>query len=489
MAGATDWEFHNVHFQAVFERPLELFEISVTTWDCLRGDRMPIPVPQMMRDRGLRQRLAGSFIQSSWSVATRRQYAGWVRVWMGFARDEGVPAMPADVEVLLTFVMLLTSTYAMSTVTSALSAVLAWHALNDVQSPGQSSPRVLRVWRAVMRFKGVTIQGPKLVVGADFIAGAVQWWLSFPLADRRAVLWISRALAAVLVGWEAGLRVSELLSLTLCNWRPQVSGSILLRLLQTKNNKRQGIQGSNVYLTHAGPTCFDGSSAVGFPTTISAAGFVQDFYLPVLAQLGVRRGACRTTDLSMARCTSCPFLFPTVSAQGRLTGNAMSAATLSTNIKTIAGWLGLPTAGYSGVSLRRGAVTEAARELLDRDTRQRYFRWANEQTQDVYIRLQEETGVVVQQALHGAVQRAAVSLRASPVVRFDFGQGHGPQASGQTIVSSVVRRRRRRVPCTSDEPSGAVGVRRHVYRSARLNEVAATRDFRQEAGNRRPASS
>ena len=72
MAGVTDWEFHNLHFQAVFGRPLELFEVSVTTWDCLRGDRMPMPVSQMMSDGGLRRRLAGSFIQSSWSVATRR---------------------------------------------------------------------------------------------------------------------------------------------------------------------------------------------------------------------------------------------------------------------------------------------------------------------------------------------------------------------------------------------------------------------------------
>ena len=117
------------------------------------------------------------------------------------------------------------------------------------------------------------------------------------------------------------------------------------------------------------------------------------------------------------------------------------AAALPANTKTIAGWLGLPAAGYSGVSLRRGSVTEAARELVDRDTRQRYFRWANGQAQDVYICLQEEAGMVVQQVLCGAVQRAAANRRASPVVRglaLAEGRDH-VQAPGRPVVSSVVR--------------------------------------------------
>ena len=120
-----------------------------------------------------------------------------------------------------------------------------------------------------MRFKAVTIQGPKLLVGADFIAGAIQWWLSFPMTDRRAVLQINWALAAVLVGWEAGLWVSGLLFLTLCNWRPQVSGSILLRLLQTKNNGQQGIQGLSVYLAHAGARASLLFSCCGIPTKLA----------------------------------------------------------------------------------------------------------------------------------------------------------------------------------------------------------------------------
>ena len=60
-----------------------------------------------------------------------------------------------------------------------------------------------------------------------------------------------RAMAWFLVGFEAGLRVSEVCNLTVCNWIRLMNGSVELKVVQTKNNKWLSMMADRARLVRA----------------------------------------------------------------------------------------------------------------------------------------------------------------------------------------------------------------------------------------------
>jgi len=117
--------------------------------------------------------------------------------------------------------------YASSTLYVAISAIIGWHALNDVSNPVRASPRLMRMWTAARRVNGTGVRRKKAVCDDMFVAGYVQPCKT--LVDIRSMAWF-------LVGWEAGLRVSEACNLTVCNWIRIAKGDVELKVVQTKNN-------------------------------------------------------------------------------------------------------------------------------------------------------------------------------------------------------------------------------------------------------------
>ena len=60
--------------------------------------------------------------------------------------------------------------YASSTVHVAMSAIIGWHALNDLQNPIRLSPRLSRLWTAVRRVNGLGVRKKKALCDHAFVA-------------------------------------------------------------------------------------------------------------------------------------------------------------------------------------------------------------------------------------------------------------------------------------------------------------------------------
>ena len=88
--------------------------------------------------------LCGSEIpQSSWALATRRSYQGWVTCYSNFCARNRVKPLPVEPDCFLQWLELLITKLAGRTVTVAISAVVAWCALNNLPHPIEANP-VLR---------------------------------------------------------------------------------------------------------------------------------------------------------------------------------------------------------------------------------------------------------------------------------------------------------------------------------------------------------
>ena len=71
-------------------------------------------------------------------------------------------------------------------------------------------------------------------------------------ASSAAHTWAQvRAMAWFLVGFEAGLRVSEVCGLTVCCWVRLLNGNIELKVVQTKNNRWLSMMADRARLVRA----------------------------------------------------------------------------------------------------------------------------------------------------------------------------------------------------------------------------------------------
>ena len=97
---------------------------------------------------------------------------------------------------------------------------------------------------------------------------------------------------------------------------------------------------------------------------------------------------------------------------------AVGRSQVTEAVKKWAVRIGREAANYSAVSFRRGSVSIAAAEKVDRDIRRKHIRWKSEGTQDIYTEVSSSDSKVFGEALRKAVSK---SKRAKgKKLRFEF---------------------------------------------------------------------
>ena len=345
----------------------------------------------------------------------------------------GLCALPADPSGLARWIAGLACMYASSTVHVAMSAVIAWHSLNDLPNPVRASPRVARLWTAVRRFNGNGVRRKKAVCDHLFVVGMYRQWQV--LKRLNLLTWTQvRTMAWFLVGWEAGLRVSEVCRLSVCCWIKVMAGNVDLKIVQAKNNRWLSTASDRARLRRA---------VEDLAVMPSAVRFVEEIWFPFLAERGVlpwdwlarlcrdgqiRALGCRFTECSAFICDRCPPLFPTFPSKPALptvrwmgipviestcSMSMMSRSHVSKEVKVWAQSLGMEPKHFAGISFRRGGVSVAAMQKVDLELRTKQFRWLSEDTQHVYIDVSDKEKDKVGMALHKAVMSVQPKGRAS----------------------------------------------------------------------------
>ena len=383
-------------------RQVEFFSTEENIFDLTRGDS-PNITSDMLVHEGVMQSLSSQFVQTSWAVGSRKLYHGWVLIWLSFCCMLDACVLPADTSALGRFITAMSTMYASSTLYVAISAIIGWHALNDLPNPVRASPRLMRMWTAARRVNGTGVKRKKAVCDDRFVAGYFRLYLAQPskgLVDIRSMAWF-------LVGWEAGLRVSEVCNLTVCNWLRTGKGDVELKVVQTKNNRWLSLTADRAYLKKA---------VTEWHMLPSAVRFIEEQWLPMLASMGIiqhtwfvdlgsvgqiRREGCRFGSESTFECDVCPRLFPTF-PRGRECGT-MSKAHIAERVKVVARALGMDPTLFSGISFRRGGVSVAAQQKVEIELRMKQFRWLSEVTPHEYTDMGEVERAKVGAALHKAV--------------------------------------------------------------------------------------
>ena len=105
--------------------------------------------------------LCGSELpQSSWARSTRRSYQGWVTAYCDFCHGIRVRPLPVAPDSFLQWLDVLVTKLAGRTVTVAISAIVAWSALNNLAHPIDTNPVLRQAWRGLVRTRSVRV-GPQ----------------------------------------------------------------------------------------------------------------------------------------------------------------------------------------------------------------------------------------------------------------------------------------------------------------------------------------
>ena len=389
---------------------VQMFEVEENIFDLHRGDRVPVSLSHLSND-GVMEKISIALVNTSWAPSTRKLYQRWVGLWVTFCMLLCAIPLPACGRVLERWIVSLSTMYASSTVHVAMSAIIGWHALNDLQNPIRLSPRLSRLWTAVRRVNGLGVRKKKALCDHAFVASMYALYRGLQGLHS----WVQmRTMAWFLTGFEAGLRVSEVCNLTVCCWIRLMNGNIELKVVQTKNNKWLSMAADRARLVR---------SNVKLEVAPSAVRFVEEVWLPLLAKKGlvtmdwqeellltgqIKKRGCRFGLDSAFACGVCPPLFPTFANTGGV--GVMSRAHIAEEVKYWARCLGFDPRQFSGISFRRGSVSVAAIQKVALELRRKQFRWLSEETPHVYTDLGDVEKDKVGAALHKAVMDCSVKM-------------------------------------------------------------------------------
>ena len=188
--------------------------------------------------------LCGSALpQSSWARTTRRSYQGWVTAYCDFCQRIRARPLPGAPDSFLRWLDVLVTKLAGRTVTVAISATVAWSALNNLAHPIDTNPVLRQAWRGLVRTRSVRVGPQKLPLSGVFVLSVFQdFWRHYSVLPGTDFV-LLRSVACLLTGFESGPRVREACLWTVCDlcahlW-PQPDLSQILRFLNTKNNYNQ----------------------------------------------------------------------------------------------------------------------------------------------------------------------------------------------------------------------------------------------------------
>ena len=307
-------------------------------------------------------------VQSSWAPRTRSTYQGWVCVYCRFCALRGLPPLPVQPTLFLAWLDALFEKLSGRTITVAITAIVAWSALNDLPHPADRHPVLRRAWMGLVRTRSVRTRPQKLPISEAFVLAMFRdFWrhYSHRLIEDFA---LTRSVASTLLGFELGPRVVELRHFALCDYYPMPDHSADVHFLDTKNNAGQ--RDSQAWGSLAAPLF----PLQEFP---SASAFMDKAYLPALRLMGVSKHRdCLADRQRMVQCRRCPRLFPTLSSNGG-TGT-MTGQHVAAMVQFWLRRLGVQNPErYSGISLRSGTATLAAMQKVDPDILQWHMRWSH----------------------------------------------------------------------------------------------------------------
>ena len=355
------------------------FFLEFTWLDLARGGTYLYP--EAIRPRTLEASLVDDFFsvlcgselpQSSWAPATRRSYQGWVTTYCNFCSRIRVQPLPVEPDPFLQWLDLLVTKLAGRTVTVAISAVVAWCALNNLPHPIEAHPVLRQAWKGLARTRSVRVGPQKLPLTEVLVLSVFQDFWRHHSARPGKDFVLLRSVACLLTGFESGPRVREACMWTICDHWPQPDRSQILRFLNTKSNYHQNYLNSIASLAPAE------HPLAKFP---SASAFLAEVYLPELLRIGVRRHPdCTATPESMAPCRACPRLFPTLSS-GHTPARPITGTMTSQNVsRMVRFWLlrlGVQQPQrWSGISMRSGTASLAAMMKVDPEVVRWHCRWA-----------------------------------------------------------------------------------------------------------------
>jgi hypothetical protein len=334
-------------------------------------------------------------VQAGFAQSTRVTYHRYCILFARFCAMFDAPPLPVDAELAVKWMHTLNLTYAGKTVNVAISAIIGWSTINNLDNPVVLNPMLRLAWRAVRKHRFVRVKLQKFPIDAGLLVAVWRYFRTeFIGTDDFVSL---RAMGMMLTGVEAGPRVKELRFATVCNWHDIDSETSALQLLGTKANFLSALSFSRVVLAVA-----------SYPLTYgpSAARYMREVYLPVLRTFGVaKHPQCRNTRNSTAACGFCPRLFPTLNAQ-RCTFGTVTAQHFTDQVRFFMRVAGIPEDQirmYSGVSCRRTTATLAALEKADKQAIAYHLRHQSGVT-DVYTDLHEHD----RREISLAIQRAVV---------------------------------------------------------------------------------
>ena len=152
-----------------------MFEPTENIFDLYRGDVLPINLNHLTNDKVMGSWTV-SMVNASWAPSTRRLYHAWILLWVQFCMLMVVAPLPACTSALARWIVSLSTMYASATVHVAMSAIIGWHALNDLPNPIRSSPMLSRMWTAVRRVNGLGVRKKKALCDHAFVASMYGLW-------------------------------------------------------------------------------------------------------------------------------------------------------------------------------------------------------------------------------------------------------------------------------------------------------------------------
>jgi hypothetical protein len=415
--------------------------------------------------------LSDDLVQTRWRPSTRRLYQGWLQLWLALCKQAEVPALPANSDVLAFFITHLSLTRGAGTVAIAASAVVAFSALNDFQSPFKASPRAQSVLIGVKKARGGPRVPEKDGVSAEFVVRLwklrMAEWQGGDLSFVKKRSWMM-----IQLGWEAAHRPGELHNLAVCDlvnavWADKQrlatmtkgeKGAILsagirevgdvLDMVRLAKNDRK-VKGQQTRLVE--PVGEGVPSAVWlwrhmWRPTLHKAGFVVSRQCDAWSNPAV--------DLTRVhRCDRCPPLFPTMPAANRgvRVQNAVSTQAVSDVVREAAREIDMDHLSLSGKSLRIGGYSAATEEVGEEVTSlaAAELRWASSAVpKRVYKRR-----TVAEQRVKGLQQIQALESAA----RKEEGVAQRSQVVSVVVPVQVVSRRHNSCPLRSF-PMGFVKV-------------------------------
>ena len=359
--------------------------------------------------------LCGSELpQSAWALATRRSYQAWITTYCNFCSSVHQLPLPVDPDVFMAWLDILVTKLAGRTVTIAISAVVAWSALNNQEHPLDANPVLRLAYKGLVRTRSIRVTPQKLPLSESFVLAVYRdFWRHYRSCPGKDFV-LLRSVACLLTGFESAPRVSEARMWSVCDLWPQHDLSQVLRFLNTKNNHNQNFLSSVASLA---PAVY---SLDQFP---SAALFLSEFYLPELERLGVRRHAdCVATQTSMSPCRVCPRLFPTLSPGHSISvpvTGTMTAQHISDMIRFWLCRLGVDQPKqWSGISMRSGTASLAAIMKVDPEVVRWHCRWSGHGTLGVYTSKPQHARLDVSLAVGRAYVLASASAARRPASSF-----------------------------------------------------------------------